>query len=665
MPKAKKTETAEEKFERFSKRIRVHEEAWQEVMAETISDQRFAAGHQWDEAVKSKREEAGLSSVTYNPIPSNVRFIVNRERANMPAFHIDPVSDGADKNTAKVRNGIAIHIQNGNDAKAAFLKGLRDISIGGIGAWKVMVVKTQKIDGSPEWNIEVHRILNATKVRFDPNAVKKNYSDAVDCSLESWLPKEDAEELYPDADFAPSKDGHNASAFTDDAVQVVEYWCLNKETRYWEQYILSGNEILESNIAYKGHLCPIVFITGEEDYIEDDRHFKGIVRDVREMCGLNNLAKSRIADYIARASNQQWKYTQAQIAGYEKIYYSSNLNGIPGLPYNREFPGDTGPERLDPAPAPQGSLEVAQDVGNDIRNTIGIRDPMADLPSNVSNDTMRLHLAQSNIGTLEFVDNWREGIRWTGEIVDDLITSIYSYPHIRHIEGVDGQITAIPIQQAYTENGKQAYHDLTQGKYAVSISTGPSYESSRQEAATKISELLQADPNLMQLYGDIFFRLQDWEGAEEMAARARTQVPPAALAASNATNGDEQDVQAQMGQLLQKLQQLTQQNQELQQANQKLLFDQKAKVTEIQTRAHADIFRQQKDHEFEAIQNQQKLDAQSKQIAEKGVVDTDLLQTQGGIDLTLATHEGHTSVFHKKLDHEFAEQHPTPSTQEK
>ena len=663
MLKSKKTETDEEKFERFAKRIRIHEEAWADVMAATVDDQRFAAGNQWDEAVKQKRTAAGLNSVTYNPIPGNVRFIVNRERAEMPQFHIDPVSEGADKNTAKVRNGIALHIQNSDDAKAAFLKGLRDIAIGEIGAWKVLATKTPKADGTAEYNIEIHRILNATKVRFDPNATKKNYSDAVDCSLESWLPKEDVEELYPDADFTAPKDGKNASSFTDDAVQVMEYWCLNKTTGYWEQYILSGNEVLESNTAYRGHYCPIVFLTGEEDYIEEDRAFKGIVRDVREMCMLHNLAKSRLADYISRSSVQQWMYTQAQIAGYEKIWSSSNLNGLPGLPYNKT--DDGAPIRLDPPAAPQGSLEVAQDVGNDIRNTIGIRDPMADLPSNVSNDTMRLHLAQSNIGTLEFVDNWREAIRWTGQIVDDLIPSYYAYAHIRQIQGLDGQVTTIPIQQQYEENGKRVFHDLTVGKYAVSISTGPSYESSRQEAATKISELLQADPALMQMYGDIFFRLQNWDGAEEMAARARTMIPPAALAASNATNGDDQDVQAQMSQLLQKLQQLTQQNQQLQQANQKLEFEKAAKVAEIQERAHADIFKQQKDHEFEASQNAAKLGAASKQIAEKGVVDTDLLQTQGEIDLALETHKGHTSVFHKQLDHDFAESHQSPPSQEK
>src|ERR1035437_2936713 len=662
MSKAKKTESDEEKFERFAKRVRIHEEAWSTVMSETVDDQRFAAGNQWDEEVKRLRTAAGLSSVTYNPIPGNVRFIVNRERSEMPQFHIDPVSEGADKNTAKVRNGIAIHIQNSDDAKAAFLKGLRDIAIGGIGAWKVMATKTPKPDGTDEYNIEIHRILNATKVRFDPNAQKKSYSDAVDCSLEEWIPNDDAEELYPDADFTPSKDGKNSSAFTENAVQIVTYWCLNKETMRWEQYILSGNEILESNTAYKGHHCPIVFLTGEEAYIEEDRHFKGIVRDVREMCMLHHLAKSRIADFISRAANQQWMYTQGQTAGYEKIWRSSNLNGLPGLPYNRT--DDGAPIRLDPPAAPQGSLDVAQDVGNDIRNTIGIRDPMANLPSNVSNDTMRLHLAQSNIGTLEFVDNGREAIRWTGEIVEDLIPSYYAYPHIRQIQGLDGQVTTIPIQQAYTENQKQVFHDLTVGKYAVSISTGPSYESSRQEAATKISELLQADPALMQMYGDIFFRLQNWDGAEEMAARARTQVPAAALAASNATNGDEQDVQAQMSQLLQKLQMLDAQNKQLGQENQQLKFEKAAKVTEIQARSHADIFRQQKDHEFEASQNQVKLGAQSQQIAEKGVVDTDLLHTQGEIDLALESHKGHTSVFHKKLDHDFAQSHVSPAIQE-
>jgi hypothetical protein len=64
------------------------------------------------------------------------------------------------------------------------------------------------------------------------------------------------------------------------------------------------------------------------------------------------------------------------------------------------------------------------------------------------------------------------------------------------------------------------------GKYDVVATTGPGYATKRQEALEAMAQLLQGNPQLWQVAGDLFVKNMDWPGAQEMAKRFAKTIDP-------------------------------------------------------------------------------------------------------------------------------------------
>lgn len=564
-------------------RWKTAEEYWRKQHDDYKEDIRFAVtGEQWSPKVKREREVAGQSCLTYNLFQPLYKYIVNNARANTPAVKVSPLSNGANTNTARVFDGIVKSIYYRSKAKQAHINALKCAVIGGIGAWKVM--PEENTEGNYE--IRVQRISDPTCIYFDPNALDQDYTDAEYVFEEIWLHEDQFKSMWPEA----QSDGKTAKSGKSKQVRVLSYWCKKPQGNV-EHYVLTESEILASDTEYKGKHLPIILVTGEEVDLEGEKSFYGIVRGNKDKQVFHNLAKSKEADVIALSSSAQWLAEAKQLKGYEKYWMGANVNGSPILPYN-STDGKT-PQRLDPPNPPAAFMQASQTSADDMRASVGIRDPLKDVPATQSGKALKLQIAQSDIGTFEYIDRLKDAMLREAEIIIDLIPHVYNYPHVREVIGFDNQTTAVPIKQAYEDNGEVVMHDLSKGKYSVILKEGPDYESQRSEASDKLMDLVAKYPEFMQLAGDIMFRNLDFEGAEEIADRLRSKIPPEVLAASNPTNGDKsmqigflQNTNTQLQQqnmmLNQQLQQMQMQLQQMQQLIQ-------TKVVEITTKRDADI----------------------------------------------------------------------------
>jgi len=72
-------------------------------------------------------------------------------------------------------------------------------------------------------------------------------------------------------------------------------------------------------------------------------------------------------------------------------------------------------------------------------------------------------------------------------------------------------------------------HDLSVGKFDLIVKAGPSYSTQRQEAVEAMGEMLNANPELWQVIGDLVAKNMDWPGADEFAKRLKKMVDPAIL----------------------------------------------------------------------------------------------------------------------------------------
>lgn len=146
---------------------------------------------------------------------------------------------------------------------------------------------------------------------------------------------------------------------------------------------------------------------------------------------------------------------------------------------------------------------------------------------------------EGDVSTFHFIDNLARSIRHTGRVIIDLIPHVYDAPRIVRVIGEDGSQTPQAINQPAPEIDKEtgepkvdetgqavmAIHDLTAGKYDLTVSTGPSFTTQRQETAEQMMMLIQAYPDAAPLIGDILVKSLDWKGADEIAERLKKMLP--------------------------------------------------------------------------------------------------------------------------------------------
>jgi hypothetical protein len=187
-----------------------------------------------------------------------------------------------------------------------------------------------------------------------------------------------------------------------------------------------------------------------------------------------------------------------------------------------------------------GSLQEALNASDDIKAITGIYDASLGARSNeTSGKAIIARQREGDVSTFHFIDNLARAIRHTGRVIIDLIPHVYNAPRIVRVIGEDGSQKPVPINQPtpkvdrhtgepeVDEMGQaiMAVHDLSVGKYDLTVSTGPSYTTQRQETAEQMMMLIQAYPAAAPLIGDILVKSLDWKGAEEIADRLKKMLP--------------------------------------------------------------------------------------------------------------------------------------------
>jgi hypothetical protein len=103
------------------------------------------------------------------------------------------------------------------------------------------------------------------------------------------------------------------------------------------------------------------------------------------------------------------------------------------------------------------------------------------------------------------------------------------------------------------------------GKYDLTVTSGPSFTTRRQEAAEQMTELLRAFPAAAPVIGGLLAKNLDWPGADEIAKRLDAIWEHTQGAAAQAGQGIPPEVQQAFAKMQQQLQSLQQQNAALQQ----------------------------------------------------------------------------------------------------
>ncbi|MCP4937333.1 MAG: hypothetical protein GY927_24770, partial [bacterium] len=146
-------------------------------------------------------------------------------------------------------------------------------------------------------------------------------------------------------------------------------------------------------------------------------------------------------------------------------------------------------------------------------------------PSNeVSGIAINARKQEGDVGSFEFVDNLGKAIRFTGEILVDMIPRVYDNERVVRIIGIDGAEDYVTINQEIEdeETGQmKKVNDLGTGKYDVAVTLGPSFTTQRQEALAGLVEVSGAVPIVAEVAADQVVKNLDVPGADEIEKRVK------------------------------------------------------------------------------------------------------------------------------------------------
>ena len=551
-------------------------------------------------------------TLTVNMLPQHVLQVTNDMRQNAATAKVVPVSNGADVKVAEMLNGVIRHIEYMSNADIAYQTAqFNQVSYG---EGYVRILTDYCDEKSFEQDIFIERVRNSFSVYIDPEIQDPCGADAKWAIITCQLSRDEFEKQYPKATpVSAIEEGVGDDSLqrwiTKEYVTIAEYFyyqdkqatiCLfdieNEKVVFEKggpEYNLAllkgytpvrerettikqvkwcktnGYEILESR-DWAGKYIPIVRFVGNEYDIEGQLHISGLVRNSKDPQRMYNYWVSQEAEMLAMAPKAPFVGYVGQFEGQETKWKSANVQNWPYLEVNPTVDEATGqilplPQRAMP-PMPQTAIiQAKMGAADDVKKVTGQYNPSLGAQSNeTSGKAIIAREQQADTGTFHYADNSRHAIRFVALQLVDLIPKIYDTPRIARIVGEDGQTDEVKIdprqQQAYVERRDEnnaiieRIYNPNVGRYDVIATTGPSYNSKRVEAANAQSQLLQANPKLWEIAGDLFVKNLDWPGADQLAKRLERVVPRELKG-----DGDESPEMAQAKQVIQALQQENQQ----------------------------------------------------------------------------------------------------------
>ena len=525
--------------------------------------------------------------LTINKLPQHVRQVTNEQRQNRPNGKVITADDNADVQVAEIFNGVVRHIEYMSDADVAYDTACDNQVTYGEGYIRLLTEYCN--DDTFDQDIKIGRVRNAFSVYMDPTIQDPCGSDAEWCFITEDILKSEYERLFPDASPISTLysqgvgDQGISSWLQEDTIRIAEYFYnvydaetlhlypnnqtakanspedkqlkemygkplrtrkVDRKKVMWMK--TNGYDILDER-EWSGKYIPVVRVIGNEWEVDGQIYISGLVRNAKDAQRMYNYWTSQEAEMLALAPKAPFIGYGGQFEGYENQWKTANTTNWPYLEVNPDVTDGAGgvlplPMRAQP-PLPQtGLIQAKMGAGEDIKATTGQYDASLGQQGNErSAKAIVAREKQGDVGTYHYVDNLARAIRYITRQIVDMIPKIYDTQRIARIIGADGEVSMVKMDPTQPEPVREIRDQETGGliekiynpgvgTYDVMVTTGPGYMTKRQEALDAMSQILQSNPQLWAVAGDLFIKNMDWPGAQEMAERFKKILDPKVLA---------------------------------------------------------------------------------------------------------------------------------------
>lgn len=579
-------------------------------------DMNFVLRDQWTSQERSEFNRLFKPSMTFNKLYDAIKKVLGEQRKNKPDLMVRSLNGKATQQQIDLRTDlvrtIAYNSQNDLVMQAAFKSAL----LMGFGAFEIVL----DYESPKSFNkmIRYDIIPDATRVAFDPTAMKPHKGDGNFCARQYLYTKEEFYATYPHisnpVSYADPRSLLDFQWETRDTIVVLKYtvkeWypvrilmLSNGQTvteDEWEemqkeleikksladtsqvvggiirneipyvrfdrqsqdykvhQYMMTQNQIIDYN-PWPSKFLPVVFVDGDSSFIQGTQYTKSFIHEAKDAQRFINYVGSEVAADIKNRRREQWLGTPDNIKGYEQLWRNPELqNGILVAqpdPKTGQLPQKVAAWDLSPA-----LLAQYQRGNQDIREILGANENQEMQGRDMSGTARRERKMDSSMSTYVYFDNLNQAIEQSGRVILDLLPEVIG-DNERHlmVARKDGKTEPVVFNKQTPDGIQNALDDAD---YDIEIDTGPSYAVQKEVALEFLQQTLAANPQIFNLVADLWAKQLDVQFQPQLVERFQTLVPPQILAKEQGKPPPpaQPDPQAQMAQQQMQLQQAQIQN---------------------------------------------------------------------------------------------------------
>lgn len=268
-----------------------------------------------------------------------------------------------------------------------------------------------------------------------------------------------------------------------------------------------------------------------------------------------NYTASAFVESVALQTKAPWLACAEAIEGYEQQWAGANTSNAAYLPYNA-VDHDTAqavptPTRIEPPTGSTGHLQGMQSADQWMQMVTGQYQAEMGAPGNEkSGAAIQQRQRQSDTANYHYTDNQGMALRYIGRLLIGAIPKVYDTQRAVQSLGMDGTQTGVVVDPSLQQSAAVALPpgsngqpqqppqgmslakqrqiegailaiNPTIGRYDVEADVGPAFATRRQDAFNALTQIVQADPQLMGQIGDLVFLSADFPLADEIADRLK------------------------------------------------------------------------------------------------------------------------------------------------
>lgn len=535
----------------------------------------FVMGNQWDDKEAKVFDAYQKIPLTSNKVAPLINHLLGEQLQNTPSLQVIP-DESVPVQTADIREAMVKDITFNPEAKEAFQTAFQCAAIGGYGA--IRIAAEYKDNDSFEQIIRFYKCLIPTRYYWDPSAESPCKTDGMFCGYETRISRDKFKHEYG-ADiekkigFTTLSDG---TVFDDDEaitlvhhykrkIKTVKLYRLSNERtveqdefdrlervmiedremlmdngypvtvidtrkapRYTIYYELWGGDYMLERTEFPSEQLPIVFVDQSSFYDQGGKQItRPFIKDTRDPQKYINYIATQSAYLLKIGRYDQFMVCKENVRSNDTAQaWRDPLNVKGGLMYDRSPTGEK-PERLAAPELPQSFMVQYERAIMDIQQATGMYNAQLGQQGNeVSGAAVDARTKRGAYSTYKPFDSLNRSIACCGTIVNEMIPRVYDTQRVMQLNMKDRGMTPVTINNMADDYGSSVENDMREGKYTIRLVPGPSWEGQKQEALESMQMVIQANPQLFNMFADLYVENLPLANNIELRNRLRVLVPP-------------------------------------------------------------------------------------------------------------------------------------------